>query len=70
MSSGKYGTVSALSHLRDTISKVGALVVPGMLGIGPASEAFDENGNPVEQSVNAKIDQMITAFKTIQIDRT
>lgn len=69
VSSGKYGTVSALSHLRDSISKVGALVVPGVLGVGPASEAFDDNGDPVEKSVNSKIDQMITAFKTIQIDR-
>jgi hypothetical protein len=33
--SGKYGTIWSLSHLRDTLSKIGALVVPTLLGVGP-----------------------------------
>lgn len=59
MSSGKYGTIWAQSHLRDILSKLGALVAPTLLGIGPASEAFGQDGGLVEKSVNAKLDQMV-----------
>src|SRR5690554_2502475 len=48
VSSGKYGTIWSLSHLRDSLTKAGALIVPTLLGIGPAELAFDEQGSPVE----------------------
>jgi len=67
VSSGKYGTIWALSHLRDQLSKIGGLVAPGLLGIGPAEEAFDANGDPVEPAIVAKIDQLVTALMTIRI---
>ena len=59
VSSGKYGTIWGLSHLRDSLSKMGALVVPTLLGIGPADQAFDEEGHPVEPAIIRKIDQMV-----------
>ena len=59
VSSGKYGTIWSLSHLRDSLSKVGALVVPTLLGIGPAEEAFDGEGNFVEPAIIRKVDQMV-----------
>jgi chromate reductase, NAD(P)H dehydrogenase (quinone) len=59
VSSGKYGTIWSLSHLRDSLSKVGALVVPTLLGIGPAEEALDEAGNPVEPAIIRKVEQMV-----------
>ncbi|ODT72739.1 MAG: hypothetical protein ABS75_02745 [Pelagibacterium sp. SCN 63-23] len=59
VSSGKYGTIWSLSHLRDSLSKVGALVVPTLLGIGPAEAAFDANGNPVEPAIIRKVEQML-----------
>lgn len=59
VSSGKYGTIWSLSHLRDSLSKVGTLVVPTLLGIGPADEAFDENGDPVEPAIIRKVTQMV-----------
>lgn len=59
VSSGKYGTIWAQSHLRDSLSKLGALVVPTLLGIGPASEAFDTDGSFAEKAINAKLDQMV-----------
>jgi Predicted flavoprotein len=59
VSSGKYGTIWSLSHLRDSLSKIGALVVPGLLGIGPAEEAFDENGDPVEPAIIRKVETMV-----------
>ena len=60
VSSGKYGTVWSLSHLRDRLTKVGTLIVPTLLGIGPAEAAFDENGDPVEPAIIRKVDQMVT----------
>jgi NAD(P)H-dependent FMN reductase len=59
VSSGKYGTIWSLSHLRDTLSKLGALVVPTLLGIGPDSEAFDAAGAPVEPAIRYKVGQMV-----------
>jgi NAD(P)H-dependent FMN reductase len=59
VSSGKYGTIWNLSHLRDSLSKVGTLVVPTLLGIGPADQAFDEKGDPVEPAIIRKVEQMV-----------
>jgi len=59
VSSGKYGTIWGLSHLRESLTKLGALVVPTLLGIGPASEAFDAEGNPAEESIQLKIRQIV-----------
>ena len=59
VSSGKYGTIWSLSHLRDSLSKVGTLVVPTLLCIGPAETAFDASGAPLEPAIAAKVDQMV-----------
>lgn len=59
VSDGKYATIFAQSHLRDTLSKVGALVAPTLLGIGPYAEAFDADGNPTEASIQWKVGQTV-----------
>lgn len=59
VSNGKYGTIFSLSHLRDSLSKVGALVVPTLLGAGPFADVFDADGAPNESSVQWKVDQMV-----------
>jgi chromate reductase len=59
VSSGKYGTIWAQSHLRDCLSKIGTLVVPTLLGIGPADDAFDGDGNPTEKAIIAKVERMV-----------
>lgn len=59
VSSGKYGTIWSLSHLRDSLSKVGCLVVPTLLGIGPAEEALDAAGAPTEPAIIRKVDAMV-----------
>ncbi len=59
VSDGKYGTIFSLSHLRDTLSKVGALVAPTLLGIGPYPDVFDADGNPTEASIQWKVDQTV-----------
>ena len=59
VSSGKYGTIWSLSHLRDSLTKVGTLIVPTLLGIGPSEEAFDDKGDPVEPAIIRKVEQMV-----------
>ena len=59
VSNGKYATIFALSHLRDSLSKIGALVVPTLLGLGPHPDVFDENGEPNEGSIKWKVGQMV-----------
>lgn len=66
VSSGRYGAIWSLSHLRDSLSKVGGLVVPGLLGIGPSDGAFDEKGDPVESSVKGKVAAMIGDLTSIK----
>jgi NAD(P)H-dependent FMN reductase len=59
VSDGKYATIFSLSHLRDSLSKVGALVVPTLLGIGPYPDVFDADGAPNEASIQWKVGQMV-----------
>ena len=59
VSTGKYGTIFALSHLRDSLSKIGTLVVPTLLGIGPADEAFDADGAPIEPAIIRKVEAIV-----------
>lgn len=59
VSSGKYGTIWSLSHLRESLGKIGTLVVPTLLGIGPADTAFDAEGDPVEPAIIRKVEQMV-----------
>jgi NAD(P)H-dependent FMN reductase len=59
VSDGKYATIFALSHLRDSLSKIGALVVPTLLGLGPYPDVFDADGNPNEGNIKWKVGQMV-----------
>lgn len=65
VSNGKYGTIAALNHLRDCISKMGGFVLPGLLGIGPASEAFDADDALVDPVAQRKISRMIDAAQKL-----
>lgn len=59
VSSGKYGGVVGIGHLRDSLLKLGALVTPTLLGVGPASQAFDEQGVPIEDGIRKKVDSQV-----------
>jgi chromate reductase len=59
LSDGKYATIFGLSHLRDSLSKVGALVVPTLLGLGPYPDVFDADGNPNEPNIQWKVGQVV-----------
>jgi NAD(P)H-dependent FMN reductase len=59
VSSGKYGGINGILHARDTLSKLGALLAPTLLGVGPAAQAFDADGVPTEPAVRGKVEQMV-----------
>ena len=59
VSDGKYATIFGLSHLRDSLSKIGTLVVPTLLGLGPAPDIFDAAGNPTESNIQWKVGQVV-----------
>ncbi|MBN9345330.1 MAG: NAD(P)H-dependent oxidoreductase [Devosia sp.] len=59
LSDGKYATIFALSHLRDSLSKLGALVVPTLLGLGPYPDVFDAAGSPNEANIQWKVGQVV-----------
>lgn len=59
VSSGKYGGVVGIHHLRDMVLKAGALVAPTLLGVGPASQAFHPDGTPTEPPIVAKVEQLV-----------
>lgn len=59
VSSGKYGTIWALSHLRESLTKIGALVVPTLLGVGPAETSLDDTGTPTEVAITRKVEQIV-----------
>lgn len=59
VSSGKYGGVVGIAHLRDTLNKLGALVAPTLLGVGPADAAFHAGGDPTEPGIVKKVDQLV-----------
>jgi NAD(P)H-dependent FMN reductase len=64
VSSGKYGGVVGIQHLRDSLSKLGALIAPTLLGIGPADEAFDADGDPTEPAIQRKVTQLVRELTT------
>jgi NAD(P)H-dependent FMN reductase len=66
VSSGKYGGVVGIAHLRDTLSKLGALIVPTLLGIGPASQAFNEAGELTEPAILRKVETMALELTTFR----
>lgn len=59
VSSGKYGGVVGIQHLRDSLSKLGGLLAPTLLGVGPAEGAFDADGVPTEEGIRRKVDQLV-----------
>jgi NAD(P)H-dependent FMN reductase len=48
-SSGKLSGYQALSHMRDTLTKINALVAPMDVRVGPAEDAFDDAGNLIDK---------------------
>jgi len=66
VSSGSLAGIMALSHLRDILSKVGALIAPTALGVGMAAKAFDVDGNLTDTRVAARADALVKELLTIR----
>jgi len=66
VSSGSLAGIMALSHLRDILAKVGALVAPTALGVGMASKAFDEHGELADKRVAARADAIVKELLSIR----
>ena len=64
VSSGKYGAIVGIYHLRDALLKVGALVTPTLLGVGPASDAFEPDGTPKEAGIRRKVETQVRELMT------
>ncbi|MGJ8528673.1 NADPH-dependent FMN reductase [Maritalea sp.] len=65
-STGSLAGIMVLSHLRDILSKVGALMAPTALGVGMAATAFDENGELTVPPVAARADALVNELLTIR----
>ncbi len=64
-SPGKMAGISGLAHLRDILSKLGALVAPATLGIGNADKAFDQSGQLLEAAANRRADNLVSQLMNI-----
>ncbi|WP_162142413.1 NADPH-dependent FMN reductase [Cucumibacter marinus] len=58
-SSGKLSGVVGLSHLRETLTKIGALTVPAQVRIGPIEDDFDAEGNLVDEGALRACDRVV-----------
>lgn len=65
VSSGKLSGVVGLSHLRDILSKLGALMAPTSLSVANSAEAFDADGNLIDPVQKARADQLAEQLMTI-----
>ena len=58
VSSGKLGTVAALSHLRDLLSKAMALVASVDVRVGPVSDGFDAEGRLIDETALSRAEML------------
>ena len=56
---GALGAVRALLHLRQVLAAVGAWVVPGMVAVPRAGEAFDEQGNLQDEALRTQMEGLL-----------
>ncbi len=65
VSPGKMSGMAGLGHLRDILGKLGALVAPGLLGIGHGNEAFDQSGNFSDPALERRADRLVGQLMNI-----
>lgn len=65
VSSGRLSGVVGLSHLRDILSKLGALMAPTSLSVANSREAFDANGQFTDPVQKERADQLAEQLMTI-----
>ena len=55
VAAGQIGAVKALEHLRSVLSHVGAIVLPGPVSVAGVQDAFDGDGNCVDEAVEKMV---------------
>ena len=58
VSPGKLSGMAGLSHLRDILSKLRALIAPIALGVGHGAQVFDEHEQLTEQTLNRRVNEL------------
>lgn len=66
VSSGALAGVMALSHMRDILSKLSALMAPTPLGIGMGATAFNEEGEIADPRIKARADKLVDELTSIK----
>lgn len=65
VSPGKLSGIMGLSHLRDILGKMGALMAPTSLGVGNAKTAFGDDGELTDPVQKTRADQLATQMMMI-----
>jgi len=64
-SPGALGGLRGLTHVRSILGNIGVLVLPDQMAIGQANDAFDENGNLIDESRQTSVIQIARKLVTI-----
>lgn len=62
-SAGPYGGVRAAMTLRSMLAEMGTPSIPSMMPVPKVQAAFDEDGNPHDDSWNARADKFLTELE-------
>lgn len=65
VSTGRLSGIMALSHLRDILGKMGALMAPTTLSVANAKQAFDTDGELTDTVQKSRADQLAQQMMTI-----
>lgn len=55
VAAGQIGAIKALEHLSGVFLHVGAIVLPGYVSVPNVNSVFDENGNCLDEKIEARI---------------
>jgi NAD(P)H-dependent FMN reductase len=58
-SPGGLGGIRMLPRLREALADLGAITLPGMVSVGSAMKAFDDEGQIVDEQTKARIEALI-----------
>ncbi len=56
---GTLAGIRTLASVRSILSSLGMIVIPEQFGLGSAASAFDQHGEPIDEQVKTRIDDVI-----------